>query len=353
MELILSGVCAAAAVFAWWLSGVFRSFAIRRGILDVPNARSSHTVPTPRGGGVAIVLATLAGIAVLAAVGLLEARVAIAMGAGGTLIAAVGYADDRRPLAPWSRLWWHFAGAAWLVAWLGLSEHAGFPLTDRFIHLGALGDLLVVLYVTWAVNLTNFMDGIDGLAGVEVMTVSGGTAALVFAAGTEPALAAMPLLLASAALGFVLWNWPPARIFMGDAGSGFVGFMLAAVALRAGQAELSVFWGSAILFGVFLVDATITLARRLLRGEPIHVAHRTHAYQRAAQRFGSHRTVTLTVIGINLLWLFPIALLVATRRVGSAIGIAVAFTPLVVAAVRLGAGKAANAVDDRAGDVTA
>jgi Fuc2NAc and GlcNAc transferase len=281
---------------AWALAGVVRHYALGHGILDVPNQRSSHTVPTPRGGGLAIVVTVLGGVAVLAVSGQVPYRLAMALGGGGLLVAGIGWLDDRQSLSPQVRAAVQVLAAAWGVAWLG--GLPGFSVGSTSLRLGWLGSLLAVVATTWSINLYNFMDGIDGLAGSEAVaaaTVGGVLLALNRASG----LAQVSWLLALGCLGFLAWNWPPAKIFMGDVGSGFVGFVFAMLAVateRSGALPLLVWL---ILLGVFLVDATSTLIRRVRRGERWFEAHRTHAYQLAVQAGHSHRQVTLAVLGMN------------------------------------------------------
>jgi Fuc2NAc and GlcNAc transferase len=197
-----------------------------------------------------------------------------------------------------------------------------------------------MVYIVWMINLTNFMDGIDGIASVETVTVSLAGMCLCVAASCVASPVAG--VLAAATLGFLIWNWPPAKIFMGDAGSGFLGGMLAVLSLQAARTSPALFWGWVILLGVFVVDATITLLRRMVRGEPVHEAHRSHAYQRAAIRYGGHRPVTLAIGAINLCWLFPLAWLVAAGQLDGLAAVLVAYAPLVALTVWLDAGGPAT-----------
>jgi len=328
--LLLAGVGSAL------LTGLVRRYALARSILDVPNARSSHTAPTPRGGGVAIVAATLAGLPVLAAAGALSWPALWALAGAGGLVALIGFLDDHGHIAARWRLLAHFAAAAWALAWLG-----GAPpllLFGAQVDLGWLGAGLAAVYLVWLLNLYNFMDGIDGIASVEAIAVGVGGALLHALAG-DPALAMAPLLLAAAAGGFLFWNFPPARIFMGDAGSGFLGVLLGVLSLQAAWHAPQLFWSWAILLGVFVVDATLTLLRRLLRGEKVYEAHRSHAYQHASRRFGRHLPVTLAVAAIDLLWLLPIALWVGMGGLDGLLGVALAYLPLVVLALKFRAGQ--------------
>jgi Fuc2NAc and GlcNAc transferase len=148
-----------------------------------------------------------------------------------------------------------------------------------------------------------------------------------------------PLLLAAAVLGFLCWNFPPARIFMGDAGSGFLGIILGILSLQAAWSDPQLLWVWLILLGVFIIDATFTLLRRLLRGDKIYEAHRSHAYQFAARQMGRHLPVTLAVIVINLVWLLPIAISVAVLGVDGLLGLILAYAPLLLLAIKFHAGE--------------
>jgi Fuc2NAc and GlcNAc transferase len=321
-------------VASWWMTGRLRRYALARQVVDVPNARSSHSAPTPRGGGMAIVVTTLASMIVFGASGRLAWPDVIGLAGAGAFVAVVGFVDDHRHIpAPW-RLLAHVAAAAWLLRWLDWSS----PAPVRATLVTMLWPVVDALYVVWVLNLTNFMDGIDGIAAVEAITVSAFGATLGWLAGVSGAPVAVPVLLAAGALGFVIWNWPPARIFMGDAGSGFVGLMLAAVSLSAGREHGTLFSAWVILLGVFVTDATVTLLRRALRGDRIHQAHRTHAYQHAAIRYGAHKPVTIAVAVVNICWLFPLAALVAFGVLDATVGLAIAYAPLIVAALWLNAG---------------
>lgn len=149
----------------------------------------------------------------------------------------------------------------------------------------------------------------------------------------------VPLSLAAAVGGFLFWNFPSARIFMGDAGSGFLGIILGALSLRAGWVDPTLFWGWLILLGVFIVDATWTLLRRLIRGDKVYEAHRSHAYQYASRAFGRHLPITMSVGGINLLWLLPWACAVVLGKVDGVLGLAISYAPIVALAIRFNAGK--------------
>lgn len=274
-------------------------YAIRRAILDVPNHRSSHDAPTPRGGGLAIAIPVLAGTAALGIAGLAPARVAIAI-LGGTVVAAVGWLDDTGRLPGrmlGRRMLVYLAAAVWGCAWAG-----GLPSLEvgaARLQLGWAGGVLAVIGCVWMVCLFNFMDGIDGISGTEATTAGLWGGALLWLSGSRD-LAVLSLLVGAAAAGFLVWNWAPARIFMGDVGSCLLGFCFALIALaseRAGAVPLLVWM---ILLGVFVFDATVTLLRRVVRRERWHEAHRSHAYQRAVQSGLSHGQVSTGVALTNL-----------------------------------------------------
>lgn len=276
-------------------------YAQENNILDVPNERSSHSIVTPRGGGLAVAATFIFAVVFIAILDIVSINVAIALVGGGLLIAAIGWVDDKYSVSPRLRLVVHFLAAVWALYWLG-----GFTQMDMgvtMVHLGWAGSVLAAVGIVWLINLYNFMDGIDGIAGIEAMSVALGAGILLFWNGSQ-GLAWVGIILALAVGGFLIWNWPPARIFMGDVGSGFLGYVFAVLALaseNSGGLPLLV-W--IVLLGVFVTDATVTLIRRLFKGEKLSEAHRSHVYQLAVQNGFSHKQVTLTVLGTNMvLWL--------------------------------------------------
>jgi Fuc2NAc and GlcNAc transferase len=329
-------IVVAAFLLSALLTGVARRLALSRGVLDVPNARSSHETPTPRGGGAAIVLSAVAAWIALGLMGVIKPNIVIALSGGGIAIAAVGLLDDRFRLSARVRLSVHFAAAVWALFWLG-----GLPpvqLGNHVIVLGWGGYLLGMLGIVWTLNLFNFMDGIDGIAASEaIFVVCGGILLALLNEGGHPH-PAIYLVFIAASCGFLLWNWPPARIFMGDVGSGFLGYVIAVLAvIDTRESALSLLvW--LILGGVFFVDATVTLTRRLLRGEPLHEAHRTHVYQYLARRWSSHRSVTLAVLAVNVFWLLPMAMFAAESPALAPLFLATALAPLIILAFVVGAG---------------
>jgi Fuc2NAc and GlcNAc transferase len=322
-------------LFSLFLTRKIRLYALSHSLIDIPNVRSSHSIPTPRGGGVAIVLSFLISLPLVAVEGHLSwEHVVGIIGAGGG-VAVLGFLDDHGHIAARWRLLGHFVAASWSLYWVG-----GLPSLVIFgisIDVGFFSYIFTALYLVWMLNLYNFMDGIDGIASLEAITVCLGAVLLYFVSGFEQLIWG-PLLLAFAVSGFLYWNFPPARIFMGDAGSGFLGMTLAVLSLQAAAVSSSLFWIWLILLGVFIVDATFTLIRRLLRGDKVYEAHRSHAYQFASRHFGNHRSVTLAVGLINVFWLLPLAYLVTIDVLDGGVALMVAYAPLIFIAAKLNAG---------------
>lgn len=321
-----------ALMFTWLL----RRYALAKNMIDIPNMRSSHSVPTPRGGGLAIVSSFLITLPFLWVEDLIADDIFFALSGAGLVTAILGFFDDHGHIAARWRLLGHFSAAGWVLYWLG-----GVPTIKLFgadVDLEWLGYVFTALYLVWMLNLYNFMDGIDGLASVEALCVCLGSCLIYWFVDAKE-LIWLPLLLSTAVLGFLFWNFPPAKIFMGDVGSGFLGVTLGVLSLQAAWHSEYLLWVWLILLGVFIVDATVTLIQRLKKGCKVYEAHRSHAYQFASRRMGSHMAVTLSVLVINIFWLLPIALCVALLGLNGLIGLAVAYIPLVVLAVKYQAGE--------------
>jgi len=326
----------AVAVGSWVGVALVRRYALRR-LLDVPNDRSSHSQPTPRGGGLALTVAHLCGVTAASALGLLDEHLASALVVGGLAVAIIGFLDDHGHVNASLRLSLHVLAFVWAVALLG-----GLPLIDFGrgpVDLGWVGTLLLLLYLAWSLNLFNFMDGIDGIAGAQALWMSAGGAALTHLAGGGTDAVLPIVLLAAATVGFLVWNWPPARIFMGDAGSGYLGYALGVLALWTVVEGWLTPWVWLILGGAFLADATVTLAVRAKARVSLAEAHRSHAYQRLSRHWRAHRPVTLAFTAVNVLWLGPWALAATCWPSGGCAFALVALVPLFVVAARLGAGR--------------
>jgi len=324
--------CLAALATAALLTRGLIDWTVARGIIDTPNARSSHTRSTPRGGGLSIVIVVAAVAGVIAAI-----RPDELLRIGGAIvpalaIAAVSWLDDVHTLRNRTRFVVHLAAAVAAVAVLG-------PVTR--VDLGSLGMVrfgplawpLTLLWIVGLTNAFNFMDGSDGIAGITAAAAAAGIAAAAAACGAGP-VAVIAAACAGASLGFLTSNWQPARIFMGDVGSAFCGFLLAVLplAVRA-DAVPEVLPVAALALWPFIFDTSLTLLRRLRAGENIFQAHRSHLYQRLVIAGWSHRGVASLYGGLAA---FGATIAVAplfdpaVRRAADQVALVM---PLVVAAV--------------------
>lgn len=306
---------AAAALLSWLLASRVRLYALEN-LVDVPNERSSHSSPTPRGGGLAIAFTVLGGIILLGLWGWISWDLAAALSGGGAMIAAVGWIDDHRSLPASTRFAVQVLAALWAIFWLG-----GFATINVGVanfHVGFVGLIIGVVGIVWAINLYNFVDGIDGLAAGEAIS-TGTIGGLILLAMGHPGLAMVSLLIAAANAGFLPLNWAPAKLFMGDVGSGMLGYLFAVLAIASeNEGAIPVLiW--VLLLGAFVFDATVTLCRRIANGERWYHAHHSHAYQRMVQAGKSHATVSSMILAINVVlaalaivaWLRPTLFLVA------------------------------------------
>jgi Fuc2NAc and GlcNAc transferase len=308
------------------------------GLLDIPNERSSHASITPRGGGLSIVLATFIGLFFLKSVENLSTDQVAPIIFGGFIVALIGLFDDLgkvRSIA--TRLAAHVVGAS-----IGLGIIGGIPKLSVFsygIEPSIIGNILAILYVVWLINLYNFMDGINGLAGVEAISVCVLVAILSVRNGLTSTPVISLMILASAVTGFLVFNFPFARVFMGDVGSGFLGLTFALLSLVSANEKENMFWVWLIMLGVFIVDTSYTLCHRLINGENVKTAHKNHAYQVLARRLNSHRLVTVGVLIVNVFWLFPVAFLVVEKRLSGVVAVAFAYCPIFVAVHYFSKGK--------------
>lgn len=317
------------------LVSAFRRFAFRWQLIDFPNDRSSHILPTPSAGGIGIVISFFAGMIFLYWVGLYDSTILASFLIGGFLLAGVGFVDDWKHVPIKIRFLMHIIAAASVLYLMG-----GMPPLDLGFGIwywNRAGITVGLLGLVWLINLYNFMDGIDGLAASEAVFVSLAIALLLFLKG-EFSHIPLLLLLASAVAGFLVLNWSPARVFMGDTGSGFLGFIFGVLLLvTTGQDHLTP-WQWLILLGCFWVDATITLLFRVTRGEPWYAAHCTHAFQQAVKKTGCHKQVVMRVQLINIFWLLPMSLLTLYYPKWVVLITTIAILPLVFICLFLKAG---------------
>lgn len=299
-SVLLAATAVSVFLLTSWLTHAFSKPGSRLWILDHPNERSLHSVPTPRTGGIAILIGIFLGSGVIGMNESGEEQVTYAvLGVLTLAIAVVSYIDDRRHVAAIYRLTAHLIGA-WLL--LG-TVSSGWPVLYPGFATdlpGWLASLFLALLVVWMTNLYNFMDGMDGFAGGMAVFGFGTLALLGWRAGND-LFCALNLLIMAAASGFLWHNFPPAKIFMGDTGSTTLGFTAAGMMVLAEREGVAPLWLSLVIFLPFISDATVTLLRRLLQGERVWEAHRSHYYQRLVQLGWGHRKTVLAEYGLMAL----------------------------------------------------
>lgn len=315
------------------LVGIFRAVALRRQWFDLPNARSSHQRPVPRGAGLVFVVVIAAGILLRWLVDRDMYFAASCM--PGLAVAAAGWWDDIHALSARARFLIYGLAAASAAA-VVLYASPGFHLLASPIQVALMvGAALALL---WWINLYNFMDGINGIAACEGIFIALAVMGLSLAQSKTPAFG-LYAVVAAALIGFLPWNFPVARVFMGDVGSAFLGFIIGVLGLWSMLSDALSLWQWLILGGVFIVDASYTLAIRLFTGQRWREAHRSHAYQRLADRCGSHTVAVAILMAINIGWLLPLAWGAGDSGWRDVCWLVVAFAPLILGCFALRAGR--------------
>ena len=310
--------------------GVYERFARARQILDTPNERSSHSLPTPHGGGAALLAAFMLGLLLSAWLYGPWAQSFVTLSFCALALAVLGVIDDLRGLSVRWRL-----VAYGVVCLLSAATLLQGTATGNLFY-GTVLVLVAALAVLWSLNLYNFMDGIDGIAALQAIFVFCSAALLAWLAGHDDSYVRYCLLVGAAHSGFLLWNYPPARLFMGDAGSVPTGFLLAALALLgAAQGQLDpLCW--LVLSAVFITDASWTLVWRITTGQAFTRPHRLHAYQRLSRYWNSHLRVDMLLLTINMMWLLPLALAVQMWPDHALFLVFLAYLPLLCGMVKVG-----------------
>lgn len=293
----------------WFGVRWMRAWAARHQILDYPNARSSHSVPTPRGGGLAIVVATLLGVLVSLLVHLqISFRSAFGFILGGSLIAGVSWLDDLKSLPSYLRFAVHSLVAGIMIFLIGPVQSVYFPLFGA-VDLAGFQKVITFFWIVGLINVYNFMDGIDGIAATQAIIAGLGWMFVGEVHNLELVLWIAVLLLSSS-IGFLWYNWTPARIFMGDVGSAFLGYSFATLLLFSDGSCSKISTAGVLFVWPFLFDAVFTISRRALNGENVFTAHRSHLYQRLVIVGYNHALVTIlySMLGVvstvsALLWL--------------------------------------------------
>jgi len=278
-------------------------------MLDIPNSRSSHMRPTTRGGGLAIVLCAFGGLGIFYVyrAANIPINCIIAFYVSGSLIALIGWLDDLYSLQSWVRLLVQALSAAFILIAVGYWNALSFPIFGT-VRLNWIGIPITLFWIIGLTNAYNFMDGIDGIAGGQAVVAGLGWAVAGWISNL-PLVHVLGILIAASSIGFLFHNWPPARVFMGDVGSAFIGFTLAFLPIVAAKNDSRLPFVGMLMVWPFMLDTTYTLLRRIKRGENILEAHRSHIYQRLVIAGYSHRFVTLIYVSlasigtvIALLW---------------------------------------------------
>lgn len=329
------------ALVAVLSAGVIR-YGPRFGLLDTPVARSAHVAPKPLGGGAALAAPYfLCVIWFVASAAISESALAYL---GCLFIVVLGFSDDRWQLSSKIRLPVQFIVSVAAVRAIGVDsvDFGFFSLSEPFTL-----SLLAVLSLVWLCNLTNFMDGIDGIAASQLLVTSLSCVVLLVGldaaageSGEHDVVLTLSVVLAASAAGFLLWNWSPASLFMGDAGSGFIGFALGLLALESLVTQRMSVWSWVLLLGVFIADTAVTLLVRIIRGERWYEGHSQHAYQILSRRLNSHPRVVGGVILINICWLLPLAWVAGILPHYGVLLATIGLAPLLLGCYRLGAGRA-------------
>lgn len=314
-------------------SALYLWFASKHGPYATPNYRSLHQKVIPRGAGLAVAFTALLGYLYLYFdYGLPVAQLMVYV-IGGVVVAAMGAADDRLDIRARYRMPFQFLTAGWICYWLrGLAPvDLGFAVID----LGYFGHVALFAALIWFYNLYNFIDGIDGMASSATIFICGALGTLMFFKHAL-VLGLILTLLGVSSAGFLVFNWPPARMFLGDAGSSFMGYILSAVFVESLWQNAASIWWWLIIGGFYFADTTLTTVVRLLKVPGWYRPHRSHAYQNLARMWNSHRKVVLMVMMINLFWVTPL-LLLSLRYEAWTIGVTVlVYIPLAVFCLKFG-----------------
>jgi len=293
------------------LTRLMLNYAPQFGLLDAPNHRSSHTLPTPKGGGLAVAISFYVALFFLYTLNDIPADLFALLLLGSLAIALLGLQDDRKHIPSMLRFLIQIVvaiGSLWAIHGLAHID-LGFVTWHGYL----LGFSVALYGIVWMINLYNFMDGIDGLAASEALSVAANALVLLYFFAPMTSFTPILLVLMGAVGGFLIFNWSPAKIFMGDIGSSFLGYLFALIAILSIKTGVLSLTQWLILLSGFWFDATFTLIRRMAQREKWWQAHCTHAFQTMAKKLGAHRPVVLRTLLINTFWLLPLALLCHLR----------------------------------------
>lgn len=293
-------------VVSFYLTKLVYQVSINKNFLDIPNQRSSHDIPKPKGGGISIVVLLFLTIIVLIPIKLIDTDILLSLLIGGSIVSVIGFMDDIKSLPILSRAITYLLSTIISVYLINGIEQIS--INERVYELGYTGWILGILFIVWLTNLYNFMDGTDGFAAIQTICTSIFCGALLYQLNNT-ALCLVLFCMVFSTLGFLKWNWPPAKIFMGDVGSCTVGFIFGLLAIYTDQKDLIPLSVWLILLAPFIGDSTITLLKRLVNREKWYKAHNTHAYQKLYQLGISHTGLAISLFCLNIAILWPLAYL--------------------------------------------
>jgi len=335
----LAGVGLLFAAFISTVVGTrgYRSLAVRRGIVANPNFRSLHQRPIPRGAGIVFSLVCISAITALWLAGMISSNLTLALVVGGGVATLVGFVDDTRQLRARSKLLAQGILAALVLFCFDLQPLIHLPQVPAFLDF-----VFSWLGLVWLMNVYNFIDGIDAMAATAAIFVSAAAALVLFVEGTQkvmPADVGVMLvfgLVAVCSFGFLIFNWPPASMFMGDSGSLFLGFVFGAMIAKTVLDDQMSMWTWVIIFGYLAGDTTTTTILRIFVTSKWYGEHRSHAYQNLARIWGSHLTVVVGVTLFHLLWILPLAIWSALMPATAPLAALFALLPVVLWTLRNG-----------------
>ncbi len=291
-------------IISSFITNFVRYFSIKNKLYDIPNSRSSHDIPKPKGGGISIVIILLGTIVILSFYNLIDPDLSKSLLAGLSIVAAIGLYDDYKSLPILTRAVSYVLASIFSVYLIGGFSYLS--IDNYNLNLGYFGFLLSVLFVVWLTNLYNFMDGTDGFAAIQTICVGLFSGSLLYMSGNV-SYGIILFCLVSSTLGFLYWNWAPAKIFMGDVGSCTIGFLFGLLSIyteKTGIISISVWL---ILLAPFIGDATFTLFERIINKEKWYEAHKSHAYQKLHQLGISHSKLAQGLLIINIIIIWPSA----------------------------------------------
>ncbi len=335
LEVSVLGSCAFLASLILTRSLIVYSH--RMGMVDTPNDRSSHATPTPKGGGLAFFAVFSVIVTWYYIFHPSYDKIVLPLLYGGPVVVALGWMDDRYTLSALLRLLVHFLVA--FVIYGLVTQWFTVPLDISFLpEMGWVSAAFCILFIAWFINLYNFMDGADGLAASTAVTGAVLMAVVAYIHGSHE-IAMIYCLIAYTVSGFLFYNWGPAKIFMGDTGSYFLGFLFASLALISKAHANVSFYSHIIIFGFFIFDTTYILLRRLLRWEPLFQAHQMFTFHKLLKKGWSHRKVSSLYSMVLVLWLFPLSNLASIYDDYGMLIVVVAYLPLLVFAIFTKAGE--------------